>query len=154
MLLYIVIKMLTALAYLAEQTFTSFNMHSVYTETKGIHQRERERKENHLFIRWLHVFINSLQPVTFALSLHYKNTHVRLACCNHAFPLALFPTHVKEALQVLKIVDRGLLNQQSQCCHFVCQCARGQDCLNPFGFRFLGVLSFYVNQYINVLHFS
>lgn len=50
MLLYIVIKMLTALAYLAEQTFTSFNMHSVYTETKGI-IRERERKENHLFIR-------------------------------------------------------------------------------------------------------
>lgn len=49
MLLYIEIKMLTALAYLAEQTFTSFNMHSVYTETKGIHQRER--KENHLFIR-------------------------------------------------------------------------------------------------------
>lgn len=44
MLLYIVIKMLTALAYLAEQTFTSFNMHSVYTETKGIHQREREKK--------------------------------------------------------------------------------------------------------------
>lgn len=45
MLLYIVIKMLTALAYLAEQTFTSFNMHSVYTETKGIHQREREREK-------------------------------------------------------------------------------------------------------------
>lgn len=44
MLLYIVIRMLTALAYLAEQTFTSFNMYSVYTETKGIHQRERERE--------------------------------------------------------------------------------------------------------------
>lgn len=150
MLLYIVIKMLTALAYLAEQTSTC----TVFIQKQKEFIRERERKENHLFIRWLHVFINSLQPVTFALSLHYKNTHVRLACCNHAFPLALFPTHVKEALQVLKIVDRGLLNQQSQCCHFVCQCARGQDCLNPFGFRFLGVLSFYVSQYINVLHFS
>lgn len=47
--MYIVIKMLTALAYLAEQTFTSFNMHSVYTETKGIHQREREKRKSSLY---------------------------------------------------------------------------------------------------------
>lgn len=49
MLLYIVIKILTALAYLAEQTFTSFNMHSVCTETKGIYQREKEKRKSSLY---------------------------------------------------------------------------------------------------------
>lgn len=72
MLLYIVIKMLTALAYLAEQTFTSFNMYSVYTETKGIHQRERER-ERFIVVTFITYLFDSTCSPSMLLALQYTS---------------------------------------------------------------------------------